>query len=161
LDGWEAARKVASKNSIVLGLIGFADHRQGISIAAQVAFPKENLPPFRDGKAWPEAIAGANRDAAGRAMGIEAGYTIVNARTIWYCTDQNYADIVVLEYELKSYSVMFSMADIFKIIGANTAEYLHISDQTGTLEADKLADTILLDGNPLEGIQHMLKTRWS
>ena len=53
---------------------------------------------------------------------------------------------------------MFSMPDIFKIIGANTAEYLHMSDQIGTLEAGKLAD-ILLDGNPLEGIQYMLKTK--
>ena len=92
-------------------------------------------------------------------MGTEAGYTIVNARTIWYRTDHNYADIVFLEYELKSYSVMFSMVDIFKIIGANTAEYLPISDQTGTLEADKLADIILLDGNPREGLRHMLKTK--
>ena len=166
----EAARKVASTNSIVLGLIGFGApiiDRES-PLPAQVAFPKDNLPRFRDGKAWPEAIAGANRDAAGRAMGTEAGYTIVNARTIWdasggtaigYCTDQNYADVVVLEHELKSYSVMFSMPDIFKIIGANTAEYLHMSDQIGTLEAGKFADIILLDGNPLEGIQYMLKTK--
>ena len=93
---------------------------------------------------------------------------IVNARTIWdasagqalgYCTDQNYADLVVLEHELKSYSVMFSMQDIFRIIGPNTAEYLHMSDQIGTLEPGKLADIILLDGNPLEGIQYMLKTK--
>ena len=160
---------MASTNSIVLGLIGFGApiiDRES-PLPAQVAFPKDNLPRFRDGKAWPEAIAGANRDGAGRAMGTEAGYTIVNARTIWdasggkaigYCTDQNYADVVVLEHELKSYSIMFSMPDIFKIIGANTAEYLHMSDQIGTLEAGKLADIILLDGNPLEGIQYMLKT---
>lgn len=157
----EAAAKVASTNSIVLGLIAF-----GAPIID--VFEKDNSPRFRDGKAWPEAIAGANRDAAGKAMGTEAGYTIVNARTIWdasagkslaYCTDQNYADVAVLEHELKSYSVMFSMRDIFRIMGPNTAEYLHMSDQIGTLEAGKLADIILLDGNPLEGIQYMLKTK--
>jgi len=166
----EAAARVASTNSIVLGLIAFGapiiDRASGPP--AQVTFEKDNSPRFRDGKAWPEAIAGANRDAAGKAMGTEAGYTIVNARTIWdasggkalgYCTDQNYADLVVLEHELKSYSVMFSMQDILKIIGPNTAEYLHMSDQIGTLEAGKLADIILLDGNPLEGIQYMLKTK--
>ena len=166
----EAAAKVASTNSIVLGLIAFGAPiiDKDSPAPAQVVFPRDNSPRFRDGKPWPEAIAGANKDAAGKAMGTEAGYTIVNARTIWdasggkaigYCTDQNYADLVVLEHELKSYSVMFSMQDIFKIIGPNTAEYLHMSDQIGTLEAGKLADIILLDGNPLEGIQSMLKTK--
>ena len=60
-------------------------------------------------------------------MGTEAGYTIVNARTIWdagagktigFCTDQNYADTVVLEHELKSYSIMFSMAGYFSHHGS-------------------------------------------
>ena len=157
----EAAAKVASTNSIVLGLIGF-----GAPIID--VFEKDNSPRFRDGKAWPEAIAGANKDAAGKATGTEAGYTIVNARTIWdasggkglaYCTDQNYADIAVLEHELKSYSLMFSMRDIFKILGPNTAEYLHMSDQIGTLEAGKLGDIILLDGNPLDGYWNLLKTK--
>lgn len=166
----EAAEKVASTGSIVLGLIAF-----GAPIIdrespppAPVTFPKDNSPRFRDGKPWPEAIAGANRDSNGRATGTEAGYTIVNARTIWdasggkalgYCTDQNYADTVVLEHELKSYSIMFSMQDIIRIIGPNTAEYLHMSDQIGTLEPGKIADIILLDGNPLDGIQYMLKTK--
>ncbi len=45
--------------------------------------PKNNAPLFRDGKPWPEAIAGANRDAKGRATGTEGGYTIINARRIW------------------------------------------------------------------------------
>ena len=166
----EAAAKVAETNSIVLGLIAFGAPiiDRDSPAPAQVQFPRDNSTRFRDGKPWPEAIAGANRDAQGRAMGTEAGYTIVNARTIWdasggkalgYCTDQNYADVVVLEHELKSYSIMFSMQDIFRIIGPNTAEYLHMSDQIGTLEPGKLADIILLDGNPLEGIQYMLRTK--
>jgi imidazolonepropionase-like amidohydrolase len=166
----EAAEKVASTNSIVLGLIAFGAPiiDRASEPPAIITFPKDDSPRFRDGKAWPEAIAGANRDANGRATGTEAGYTIVNARTIWdasggralgYCTDQNYADVVVLEHELKSYSVMFSMQDIFRIMGPNTAEYLHMSDQIGTLEPGKLADIVLLDGNPLEGIQYMLKAK--
>jgi imidazolonepropionase-like amidohydrolase len=167
----DAAAKVASTNSIVLGLIAFGAPiiDRASPAPAPVVFERDNSTRFRDGKPWPEAIAGANRDAAGKAMGNEGGYTIVNARTIWdananrntigFCTDQNYDDIVVLEHELKSYSIVFSMQDIFKIIGPNTAEYLHMSDQIGSLEAGKLADIILVDGNPLEGIQAMLKTK--
>lgn len=166
----EAAAKLAATNSIVLGTIGFGApiiDRESPA-PAPVVFPKDNSPRFRDGKAWPEAISGANRDANGKATGTEEGFTIINSRTIWdasggkalgYCTDQNYADIVVLEHELKSYSVMFSMQDIFRIMGPNSAEYVHMADQIGTLEAGKLADIILIDGNPLENIYPMLKTK--
>jgi imidazolonepropionase-like amidohydrolase len=166
----EAAAKVAETHSIVLGLMAFGaptiDRESGPP--AQVQFPRDNSPRFRDGKPWPDAIAGANKDANGKAMGTEAGYTIVNARTIWdatgglgigYCTDQDFADIVVLEHELKSYSIVFSMQDIFRIIGINTATYLSMQDQIGSIEPGKLADIILLDGNPLENIYPMLKTK--
>jgi hypothetical protein len=81
----------------------------------------------------------------GRALGTEAGYTIVNARRIWdadpnhqtisYSTDQNAADLVVLEHELKSFSLMFSMADIHRIIGPNAARFVGMADQIGTLGA--------------------------
>jgi imidazolonepropionase-like amidohydrolase len=167
---YEAAAKAASTNSIVAGLIAF-----GAPIIdrespppAPVVFPRDNTTRFRDGKPWPEAIAGANREPGGKATGTEAGYTIVNARRIWdasggkgisYSTDQNYADIVVLEHELKSFSVMFSMQDIFRIIGPNAAEYVGMADQIGTLEAGKLADITLIDGNPTLHIYEMLKTK--
>jgi imidazolonepropionase-like amidohydrolase len=165
----EAAAKIASTNSIVAGLNAFGapiiDRESGPP--APVQFPKDDMPRFRDGKPWPEAIAGANRDANGKAMGTEAGYTIVNARTIWdasnnalaYSTDQNYADLVVLEHELKSFSIMFSMQDIFKIMGPNSAAYVGMADQIGTLEPGKLADIILLDADPRENIYGLLKTK--
>jgi hypothetical protein len=134
-----------------------------------VQWAKDNNPKFRDGKPWPEAIAGANRDPKGRATGTEGGYTIINARRIWdadpnhqticYSTDQNGADLVVLEHELKSYSIVFSMADIHRIIGPNAARYVGMADQIGTLEPGKLADIILLDGNPTLNIYEMLKTK--
>lgn len=81
----EEAKEVADTGSIVLGLLAFGapiiDRYSGPP--AQVQFPKDDSPRFRDSKPWPEAIAGANRDAAGKATGTEAGFTIVNARTIW------------------------------------------------------------------------------
>jgi hypothetical protein len=168
---YDSASKVASTGSIVAGLIAFgAPNIDRLSAApAAVQWPKDNTVRFRDGKPWPEAIAGANRDAKGRATGTEAGYTIVNARRIWdadpnhgtmsYSTDQNADDIVVLEHELKSFSIVFSMADIHRIMGPNSARYVGMADQIGTLEAGKLADIILIDGNPTQNIYEMLKTR--
>ena len=168
---YEQAERVAQTGSIVAGLIAFgAPNIDTLSPApAAVQWPKDNTTRFRDGKPWPEAIAGANRDPKGRALGTEAGYTIVNARRIWdadpnhqtisYSTDQNATDLVVLEHELKSFSLMFSMADIHKIIGPNAARYVGMADQIGTLEPGKLADIILIDGNPTLNIYEMLKTK--
>jgi imidazolonepropionase-like amidohydrolase len=168
---YDQAERVAQTGSIVAGMIAFGapniDTLSGPPAAVQ--WPKDNTPRFRDGKPWPEAIAGANRDPKGRATGTEGGYTIINIRRIWdadpnhqtvsYSTDQNAADLVVLEHELKSYSLMFSMADIHRIIGPNSARYVGMADQIGTLEVGKLADIILLDGNPTLNIYEMLKTK--
>jgi len=167
---YEQAEKVAQSGAIVAGLIAFgAPNIDRESAAPFVIMPKNNLPLFRDGKPWPEAIAGANRDPKGRATGTEGGYTIINARRIWdadpmhqtisYSTDQNAADLVVLEHELKSFSIVFSMADIHRIIGPNAARYVGMESEIGTLEAGKRADIILLDGNPTLNIYEMLKTK--
>ena len=168
---YEQAEAVAKAGAIVAGLIAFgAPNVDTLSQGpAPVQWPKDNTPRFRDGKPWPEAIVGANRDAKGRATGTEGGFTIINARRIWdadpnhttisYSTDQNADDLVVLEHELKSFSVVFSMADIHRIIGPNAARFVGMADQIGTLESGKLADIILLDGDPTKNIYEMLKTR--
>ena len=93
----------------------------------------------------------------------------MNARRIWdadpthqtmaYSTDQNFTDVAVLEHELKSFSIVFSMADIHRIMGPNSARYVGMADQIGTLETGKLADIILIDGNPTLNIYEMLKTK--
>ena len=54
---------------------------------------------------------------------------------------------------------MFSQADIFRIMGPNSAEFVGMADKIGTLEAGKLADIILIDGNPTLNIYEMLKTK--
>ena len=167
---YEQAAKVGATSSIVAGLIAFGApiiDRESPA-PAPVQFPRDNTTRFRDSKPWPEAIAGANRDPQGKATGTEGGYTIINARRIWdatggrgisYSTDQNYADLVVLEHELKSFSIVFSMPDIHRIIGPNAAEYVGMADRIGTLEAGKLADIILIDGNPTQNIYERLKTK--
>jgi len=154
--GWltfEDAKKVSAAGVKQLSTIGFGAPVFGV-------FADDNKPRFRDGKPWPESIL----DGDGR--GQEAGYKIVNARTSWdagviygYGTDTNYEPRAGLEHELKCLNVMFSMQDIVKLMGPNTASYIEMSDQLGTLEPGKLADMVLLDGNPLEGYWNFLNTK--
>ncbi len=149
----EDAKKLAASGTKILGTVGFGTPVFGV-------FAEDNLPRFRDGKAWPESIVDGVR------LGEEAGYMPVNARTVWdagavlgYCTDTTYDPKAGLEHELKTINPMFSMKDIIKMMGPNTASYIQMSDQLGTLEPGKLADLILLDGNPLDGYWNMLKTK--
>jgi imidazolonepropionase-like amidohydrolase len=149
----EDARKLAAAGTKILGTTGFGTPVFGV-------FADDNAARFRDGKPWPESIVDGVR------LGEEAGYMPVNARTVWdagailgYCTDTTYDPKAGLDHELKTLNPMFSMQDLIKMMGPNTASYIQMGDQLGTLEAGKLADIILLDGNPLEGYWNWLKTK--
>jgi imidazolonepropionase-like amidohydrolase len=154
--GWlsfEDAKRVAATGTKQLSTIGFGVPVFGV-------FADDNKPRFRDGKPWPESIL----DGDGR--GQEAGYKAVNARTSWdagvvygYGTDTGYDPRAGLEHELKSLNLMFSMQDIIKLMGPNTASYIEMSNDLGTLEKGKLADIVLLDGNPLAGYWNMLNAK--
>jgi imidazolonepropionase-like amidohydrolase len=154
--GWlsfDDAKKVAASGVKQLSTIGFGVPVFGV-------FAEDNKPRFRDGKPWPESIL----DGDGR--GQEAGYKAVNARTSWdagvvygYGTDTNYQPKAGLQHELKSLNLMFSMQDIIKLMGPNSASYIEMSDQLGTLEQGKLADIVLVGGNPLDGYWNLLNTK--
>ena len=154
--GWvslEDGRKVAAAGVKQLSTIGFGVPVFGV-------FANDNMPRFRDGKPWPESII----DGDGR--GQEAGYKAVNARTSWdagviygYGTDTNYDPRAGLAHELKALNLMFSMVDVVKLMGPNSASYIEMSDQLGTIESGKLADIVLLQGNPLDGYWNFLNAR--
>ena len=159
--GFDDADAIVKPGTIVLELVSF-----GAPVID--VFAKDNLPRFRTGLAWPETIAGANRDEKGRALGTEGAYTLINARRIWdasggtalgYGSDQNFPVKDVLEHQLKSLMVMFSAQDVLRILGPNTAAYLNMQDEVGTLEPGKRADIVLLDGNPLVDFHDFLKTK--
>ena len=149
----EDAAKIAASGTKALMTIGFGAPVFGV-------FANDNKPRFRDGKDWPSGIVDGVR------LGEEAGYMIVNARTLFdagvilgYCTDTVYDAVAGLEHELKSMNVVFSTIDMIKIMGPNTASYIQMQDQLGTLETGKLADIVLLAGDPLEGYWNWLKAK--
>jgi imidazolonepropionase-like amidohydrolase len=136
----EDAKKVAASGAQILTTSGFGAPVFGV-------FANDNKPRFREGKPWPESIVDGVR------LGEEAGYTLVNAPSVWdqgvvlaYCTDTTYDPTAGLDHELRGLNVMFSMQDILKLMGPNTASYIQMGDQLGTLEPGKLADLVLLDG---------------
>ena len=154
----ENAQKMAASGVKVLTTVGFGSPVFGV-------FAEDNTPRFRDGKAWPESIPLTSR-VAEIHMGEEAGHAPVNARTLWdagvvlgYCTDTSYDPKAGLDHELKILNVMFSMRDLIKMMGPNTASYIQMGDKLGELAPGKLADIILLDGDPLEGYWNWLKTK--
>jgi imidazolonepropionase-like amidohydrolase len=147
----EQAAKLAASSTRILSAVGTWAPVFGV-------FANDNKPRARDGKPWPDAIT----DGVGG--GKEAGYAMVNARTVYDAgaiigvgIDTNYETRATLATELRAMNGIFSPQDMVKIMGPNSAAYLDMSDQIGTLENGKLADIVLLDGNPLEGYWNWLK----
>lgn len=153
----EQAQRMAASGVKVLTTVGFGSPVFGV-------YADDNVPRFRNGEAWPDSIPLTSR-VPDLYLGQETGNAQVNARTIWdagvvlgYCTDTSYDPLAGLDHELKILNVMFSMRDLVKLMGPNTASYIQMGDQLGELAPGKLADIILIDGDPLEGYWNWLKT---
>jgi imidazolonepropionase-like amidohydrolase len=150
--GWltsEDAKKVAAAGVLTLSCTAF-----GVPLFD--VFNHDNVPTFRDGKRWPDDII----DGEGR--GREAGYKAVNARTLFdngvvygFGTDTGYLPVKGLAQELKTLNLMLSMKDIVTIMGPNTAAFVQMKNDIGTLEPGKLADIVAFPANPLDGYWNM------
>jgi imidazolonepropionase-like amidohydrolase len=144
----EDARKVAAAGIENLSTVGFAVPVFGV-------FNDDNVPTFRDGSPWPSGILGTGSNAAGEK--------VVNARTLWdngvvygFGTDTGYHPRDGLAHELRALNLMFSPDDIVELMGPNTAAFIDMSDELGTLEPGKVADLVVVDGDPLELIFNLL-----
>jgi imidazolonepropionase-like amidohydrolase len=116
-------------------------------------FNHDNKPTFRDGKPWPEGVLG------GEGRGREAGFKPVNGRTLFdngveygFCTDTTYYAPAALAQELRVLSLTFSPQDLVTVMGRNSADFLNMGKEIGTLEVGKRGDLVVLTGNPLESV---------
>jgi len=115
-------------------------------------FSGDNAPLFRDAMPFPwETIA-------------SAGQGPVNARLLWeagisygYGTDTSWPPKESFADELRALRLVFSPRDISKILGQGAARSTLKQDQIGTLESGKLADMVLIDGNPLADVNDLMK----
>jgi imidazolonepropionase-like amidohydrolase len=113
-------------------------------------FDAQNRPLFRDDKPFPMSTLSS------------AGQGPVNARLLWeagityaYGTDTQWHPRITLAEELRPLRLVFSPQDIVKIITSNAAVAVG-RDDIGTLAAGKLADIVILNGDPLADIDNLL-----
>jgi imidazolonepropionase-like amidohydrolase len=144
----EQAKMVADAGIENLSTVGFA-------VPLFDVFNHDNVPTFRDGSPWPSGILGTGSNAAGEKP--------VNARTLWdngvvygFGTDTNYLPLDGLYQELKTLNLMFSPRDIVKLMGPNTAAFIEMTDDLGTIAPGKIADLTIVDGDPLKLIFNLM-----
>jgi imidazolonepropionase-like amidohydrolase len=115
-------------------------------------YDENNAPIFRDALPFPwETIS-------------SAGQGPVNARLLWeagvvygFGTDTRYLPLETLKHELKTLFLVFSEQDILRIMTRNSAVAIAMDGELGTLEPGKIADIVVLDGNPEQDIFDLLK----
>jgi imidazolonepropionase-like amidohydrolase len=113
-------------------------------------FSPDNKPLFRDGQPFPWNTLSS------------AGQGPVNARLLWeagisygYGTDTTWPPKQSLADELRALSLVFSPLDISKIMGQGAARST-LRQDIGTLEAGKVADIVMVNGNPLTNLNDLL-----
>jgi imidazolonepropionase-like amidohydrolase len=115
-------------------------------------FSKDNVPLFRDALPFPfETLSSAGQGPVNARLLWEAGITY------GYGTDTSFLPKETLATELRPLSLVFSPKDIIAILTRNAAIAIGRSGELGTLEPGKLADLVIIDGDPVADISDVLK----
>jgi imidazolonepropionase-like amidohydrolase len=115
-------------------------------------FDAKGAPLFRDGQPFPWNTLSS------------AGQGPVNARLLWeagivsygYGTDTQWPPKETLADELRALRTVFSPQDIVKIITKNAGTATMHGAEIGTLEPGKLADIVIVDGDPMRDSSALL-----
>jgi imidazolonepropionase-like amidohydrolase len=115
-------------------------------------FDPAGAPLFRDAKPFPWNTLSS------------AGQGPVNARLLWeagivsygYGTDTQWPPKETLADELRALRLVFSPQDVVKIITKNAADATMHESEIGTLEPGKLADIVIVNGDPLRDSDALL-----
>ena len=115
-------------------------------------FDSNGAPLFRDAKPFPWNTLSS------------AGQGPVNARLLWeagivsygYGTDTQWPPKETLADELRALRLVFSPQDVVKIITKNAADATMHQSEIGTLEPGKLADIVIVDGDPMRDSDALL-----
>jgi imidazolonepropionase-like amidohydrolase len=106
---------------------------------------------FRDGQPFPWHTLSS------------AGQGPVNARLLWeagivygYGTDTQWTPKETLADELRALRLVFAPQDVVKIITKNAATATMHGAEIGTLEPGKLADIVIIDGDPMRDSNALL-----
>jgi len=114
-------------------------------------FDEDNKPIFRDALPYPwETLSSAGQGPVNARLLSEAGIIY------GYGTDTRFLPKDTLAHELKSLHLVFSEEDIVPILTRNAAITVGRGNELGTLEVGKLADIVILDGNPLGDLYDLL-----
>ena len=114
-------------------------------------FDADNRPLFRDGQPFPfETLSSAGQGPVNARLLWEAGITY------GYGTDTRWAPRDSLATELRPLALVFSPKDIVTILTRNAAATILKGKELGTLEAGKLADIVIVNGDPLANVSNLL-----
>jgi imidazolonepropionase-like amidohydrolase len=131
------------------------------------------VPTFAEDNALIKARTGDDNEARFRDLDpfpagglLAGGVGPVNARLLWdggvaigYGTDTRFLPADSLRHELKSLNLMFSRQDIITMMTKNAAASVVRGDEIGTLEPGKMADIVILDGDPTANLDDLLNVK--